>query len=88
MTMPADQIDVPVKKRHHDHFGQFENLREEALRPFTVTGAPITEESASYLRERKQASSWSEKRGQERQSPPDLRVLQNRRLRQGQLSRE
>ena len=39
------------RRAHNVHFGRFENLREEALRLFTVTGTPITEEIASYLRE-------------------------------------
>ena len=39
------------KKPHRTHIGRFENLREEALRLLTVTGTPITEEIATYLRD-------------------------------------
>ena len=38
------------KKRHLVHIGRFENLREEALRLFTITGTPITEGITSYLK--------------------------------------
>lgn len=38
------------KKRHLVHIGRFEDLREEALRLFTITGAPITEGITSYLK--------------------------------------
>ena len=37
------------KKTHPVHIGRFEDLREEALRLFTITGTPITEAITSYL---------------------------------------
>jgi hypothetical protein len=39
------------RKPHNVQLGRFEDLREEALRLFTVTGTPITDGITSYLRE-------------------------------------
>ena len=38
---------------HRIHIGRFENLREEALRLFEITGTPITEGLAAYLKDAK-----------------------------------
>ncbi len=37
------------KNSHRIHIGRFENLREEALRLFTITGTPITDGITAYL---------------------------------------
>jgi hypothetical protein len=34
---------------HRVHIGRFENLREEALRLFELTGTPITKDISLYL---------------------------------------
>ena len=34
----------------HIHIGRFENLRREALRLFTITGVPITDNISSYMK--------------------------------------
>lgn len=40
-----------AKRAHRVHIGRFENLREETLRLFKITGTPITEAITSYLSE-------------------------------------
>jgi len=40
-----------AKKRHRVHLGRFENLREEALRLFTLTDTPITAGITAYLQQ-------------------------------------
>ena len=38
-------------KPHRVHLGRFENIREEALRLFTITDTPITEGITAYLKQ-------------------------------------
>ena len=53
------QLMFASSKPHRIHIGRFENLREEALRLFEETGAPITEKIRTYLKDspRQNASS-------------------------------
>jgi hypothetical protein len=45
------QLMFVSSKPHRIHIGRFENLREEALRLFEETGAPITEKIRIYLKD-------------------------------------
>ena len=38
---------------HHIHIGRFEHLRREALRLFTITGVPMTDEISAYIKRAK-----------------------------------
>ena len=44
---------------HRIHIGRFENLREEALRLFELTGTPITKSISAYLKDAKVLNSSS-----------------------------
>ena len=43
------QLMFESRNTHPVHIGRFENLREEALRLFEITGTPITEAITAYL---------------------------------------
>ena len=43
------QLMYESSNTHSIHFGRFENLREEALRLFELTGTPLTEAITNYL---------------------------------------
>jgi len=45
------QLMFESRNPHDIHIGRFENLREEALRLFEITGTPITEGITAYLKD-------------------------------------
>ena len=45
------QLMYTSENTHRIHIGRFENLREEALRLFEITGTPITKGIMAYLKE-------------------------------------
>lgn len=45
------QLMYQSENAHRIHIGRFEDLREEALRLFTITGTPITKGITAYLKE-------------------------------------
>lgn len=57
------------------NIGRFENLREETLRLFELTGTPITNAVRSYLREEKPANSSDRTKDFIGAYPPDLQRL-------------
>jgi hypothetical protein len=48
------QLMFAASEPHRVHIGRFENLREDALRLFEETGAPITEKISTYLKDAQQ----------------------------------
>ncbi len=63
------------KKSHLVHIGRFENLREEALRLFTITGTPITEGITSYLEKADPLNSSQRPNDIIGAYPPELELL-------------
>ncbi len=63
------------KQRHLVHIGRFENLREEALRLFTITGTPITEGIISYLKKSDALNSSPRPSDLIGAYPPELELL-------------
>ncbi len=62
-------------REHQIHLGQFENLRDEALRLFEETGTPITRKISDYLREAKPLNSSPRPENFIGGYPPELEQL-------------
>jgi len=63
------------EKTHPVHIGRFEDLREEALRLFTITGTPITEAITSYLEKTEPLNSSPRPKAFVGGYPPELEQL-------------
>ena len=63
------------KTTHRVHIGRFEDLREEALRLFTITGTPITDGITSYLKMADALNSSPRPRDIMGAYPPELELL-------------
>lgn len=69
------QLMYESQNDHRVHIGRFENLREEILRLFTLTGTPITPRITSYLKETGVLNSSPRPKGFAGGYPADLEQL-------------
>ncbi len=69
------QLMYESENTHRIHIGQFENLREEALRLFEETGTPITKSITAYLEEAEPLNSTRRPKSFVEGYPPKLEQL-------------
>jgi len=69
------QLMFRSERKHRFYFGQFEQLREEALRLFEETGTPITNGINKYLTDARPLNSSPRPKGYEGGYPPKLESL-------------